>query len=382
MIRRGPIQKLPVNDIVVTPDRWRQPTHQQIEAMRESLRENGLLTPIGVRLVNRECRVVHGATRLAAARAEGWPEVDVQMLEGSDVEAEMAEIAENVHRGELTRLERDRQLARYAELCKSAQSREPRAKPKRGRHQGGVRAVARRLNVPESTARDAIKAASITPAAAAEITNLRLANSPAAYREIAAEPTTEAQIAKARAIANGKKQPALEMAAELTARQLAALQSAWRKAGQEARRKFLMSIGQSQYSPGGSEEPDSTHVDAEPAGGGKDCDVQPARQAEPEQQPAELMVAEQAVVETARSLVAVHEPDAQPAEVQPNQPQAPNEIVAQTTVDDGDDGTVEQVAILPAPGGWKPASECTIAEILERNRQATRLGRDLLKATR
>jgi hypothetical protein len=50
----------------------------------------------------------------------------------------LAEIIENLHRAELTLLERDRQLARYIELREGAQLREPRAKPRGGRPEGGV----------------------------------------------------------------------------------------------------------------------------------------------------------------------------------------------------------------------------------------------------
>jgi hypothetical protein len=51
-----------------------------------------------------------------------------------------------------------------------------------------------------------MKAAKITDRAAAATTNLGLANNPAAYRAIAAEPITTVQIAKAREIASRKQE--------------------------------------------------------------------------------------------------------------------------------------------------------------------------------
>ena len=118
-------KKLPVADIVIDK-RWRTPTAKQIAMLRDSLRENGLLAPIGVHLANegngqnrKTWVLVYGASRLVAAKEEGWSKIEARIHEGSEVTLEMAELAENLHRGELTKLERDRQIARYVELCGS-----------------------------------------------------------------------------------------------------------------------------------------------------------------------------------------------------------------------------------------------------------------------
>jgi hypothetical protein len=57
--------------------------------------------------------LLHGATRLAAATLEGWTEIDAQVMEGSEVDLEKVELAENLHCSGLTKLQRDRQIARY-----------------------------------------------------------------------------------------------------------------------------------------------------------------------------------------------------------------------------------------------------------------------------
>ena len=41
--------------------------------------------------------LVYGATRLTAAKLEGWTEIDAQILQGSSVDFEKAELAENLH---------------------------------------------------------------------------------------------------------------------------------------------------------------------------------------------------------------------------------------------------------------------------------------------
>jgi ParB-like chromosome segregation protein Spo0J len=83
MILRGDIEKTFVEHIVV-PARRRQPTDLQVEEMRKSLRENGLLTPIGVRLAEdfvvdghewgNVYVLVYGATRLGRGLIIAQPE--------------------------------------------------------------------------------------------------------------------------------------------------------------------------------------------------------------------------------------------------------------------------------------------------------------------
>jgi hypothetical protein len=86
-------------------------------------------------------------------------------------------------------------------------------------------------------------------AAAAEVVErLGLADRPAAYRAVAAEPTANAQIAKAREIAarsNGQSDPGTQPSTRL-----GALVQAWNDAGKNAQRKFLDSIGHSRCKQG------------------------------------------------------------------------------------------------------------------------------------
>jgi hypothetical protein len=243
-------KELPVADILVGT-RWRTPTGKQIAMLQDSLRENGLLVPIGVRLANegngqnhKTWILVYGATRLAAAKKEGWSKIEARILEGSDVALEMAELAENLHRGELTKLERDRQIARYVNLCGSKGIlRGPRAKIGRGRPEGGLRAAARELHVAQSTARDAMRVADITEPAAAIVAELGLADNPTAYRVVAAEPTAKAQIAKAREIASNKSKGVAGSIAKAWGSQVDALLAAWKHARVGPRREFLKNIG-------------------------------------------------------------------------------------------------------------------------------------------
>ena len=182
MICKIGVRQVPVDGIVVG-QRWRTPRPIKVEEMRVSLRDNGLLSPIGVRPVEEEPKesssapgwiLVYGATRLTAAKLEGWIEIDAQILQGSSVDFEKAELAENLHRGELSRLQRDRQIARYVELSGGKPFlRGPRAKMGRGRPQSGVRAVARELKLPESTTRDSMKVATMSATVAQVVVGSR-----------------------------------------------------------------------------------------------------------------------------------------------------------------------------------------------------------------
>ena len=53
MICKIGVRQVPVDSIVVG-QRWRTPRPIKVEEMRVSLRDNGLLSPIGVRLVEEE----------------------------------------------------------------------------------------------------------------------------------------------------------------------------------------------------------------------------------------------------------------------------------------------------------------------------------------
>jgi ParB-like chromosome segregation protein Spo0J len=60
--------------------------------------------------------LVTGLHRLEAAKRLGWDEIDALFVTGNEIDRELQEIAENLHRSELTVLERDTLIGRWAEL--------------------------------------------------------------------------------------------------------------------------------------------------------------------------------------------------------------------------------------------------------------------------
>jgi len=98
----------------------------RVAALASSIKDIGLQTPISVRFVDSVTidgeEVSHvpvliaGRNRLEAARQLGWERIDCFILAADDIEAQLWEIAENLHRVGLTKEERDVHIRRYAEL--------------------------------------------------------------------------------------------------------------------------------------------------------------------------------------------------------------------------------------------------------------------------
>jgi len=101
--------------------RHRHLDQSKLAPLVESMRELGLLQPITVYTPDDGMTVelVAGRHRLEAARILGWDDIPAIFMDGRDeIDRELIEIAENLHRVDLTREERDRQIRRYADLLK------------------------------------------------------------------------------------------------------------------------------------------------------------------------------------------------------------------------------------------------------------------------
>ena len=162
--------------------------------MAQSIRAIGLQTPLTCIVRDGQHVLVSGRNRLEALRTIGAQQAPVRIVDFDDTEAQLWRLSENLHRAELTKLEYDRQVVRYAELLKVKLAGEAAApippqqerqleadkvisrqldekvsqraivKPA-GRPEGGNSAVACALNVPEATVRRAYQTASLSPEA-------------------------------------------------------------------------------------------------------------------------------------------------------------------------------------------------------------------------
>lgn len=116
---------LSVEDIVIG-ERHRALSSDAVQRLAGSMKDIGLKQPISVRIVDEmELHgeltagvpvLVAGAHRLAAAKQLGWSHIDCIEIEDDPVQAELWEIAENLHRCDLTKEQRDEHIRRYAEL--------------------------------------------------------------------------------------------------------------------------------------------------------------------------------------------------------------------------------------------------------------------------
>lgn len=190
MAKRREIERHRVADIYIGTGR-RSLCASDVETLAQSLSRIGLQTPIHVRIADHPVVLdgeevdgvpvlIAGAHRLAAAKSLGWEEIDCIVIEATDVEAELWEIAENLHRADLSKEERDRQIRRYAELLQSQQnaSIESKREDRRGhRPQGVASKIAAETGLSKDTVRRALASPKsispppIEPASEFEVSN-------------------------------------------------------------------------------------------------------------------------------------------------------------------------------------------------------------------
>jgi ParB-like chromosome segregation protein Spo0J len=194
----------------------------------QSIRAIGLQTPLTCIVRDGQHVLVSGRNRLEALRVIGCEQAPVRIVDFDDVEAQLWQLSENLHRAELTKLQYDQQVVRYAELLKvklagetvapiqpppkeiPAQGvlRQVDAKPPcqnvGGRPEGGHRQAARELNIPEATVRRAYQTASLSPEAQEMAIKTGLDDNRSALLEAAKECTPEAQTATIRRLAECK----------------------------------------------------------------------------------------------------------------------------------------------------------------------------------
>lgn len=216
-------------DAIEVPKGHRALDEKAVVGLMESIKRIGLRTPISVRVVDNYVTedgevidgqpiVVTGRHRLEAMRRLNSERIECWILaDETEAQARMWEIAENLHRAELTSLERSEHLAEWVRLTEQQQEADKAKKPKavsaqsapkkKGRPQEGVRAAARELRVSRDDARRAIKIAeNLTPEAKETAVEVGLDDHQAALLKAASAPA-EQQPEVLREIAEQKRSP-------------------------------------------------------------------------------------------------------------------------------------------------------------------------------
>lgn len=181
-----------------------------IAGIMDSISQVGLQTPIQVRRDGDRLILVAGAHRLEAHKRLGRDTIAAQIVACTSDEARLREITENLHRAELTLLERDEHIAEWIRLKQETAvaddklaRRETVSKGGRGKT-GGLRAAARELGVDKSTAQRAVAVASLSDEAKLAARSSGIDNSRAALLAAAKEHTPDAQVAKINEFAEAK----------------------------------------------------------------------------------------------------------------------------------------------------------------------------------
>lgn len=201
-------QVLVANVIVGT--RRRHVSDEAVVALAGSMREIGLQNPILVRYVEEAVLpdgevlanapvLIAGETRLRAAKSLGWEKIDAIEAKVDDIEAAMIEIAENLHRADLTALERAEQVAAWVRLAEE-RDHKPRQVDEvsvggRG-NKGGRANAAREIGVSEPQARRAEKIDSLAPEAKEAAIAAGLDKNQSALLDAAKAETPDAQVAR------------------------------------------------------------------------------------------------------------------------------------------------------------------------------------------
>lgn len=100
------IDKIEIGEYDVREER----PDEHIEELKESLENDGQLNPIIVRPENNHYVVISGHSRLRAARDLGWGEIEAEVRELSDEEADKLSLTSNMFRKEMSNLEQGKVL--------------------------------------------------------------------------------------------------------------------------------------------------------------------------------------------------------------------------------------------------------------------------------
>src|SRR6516225_9338658 len=166
---------------IVVGDRLRALDREAVEPLKESISRIGLKTPISVRSREQGWTLVSGRHRLEACIELGMDEIPVVAETGSELDARLWEIAENLRRAELTALERAEHMDQWiglrgergeGEPCDRADDKLDQVGPVSGVYrvaqmaqlsapggrgrEGGLRAAAHELGISRTDARRAV----------------------------------------------------------------------------------------------------------------------------------------------------------------------------------------------------------------------------------
>lgn len=215
-------EQVALSDVTVPAHRARGLNTEAVGSLVASIQRIGLQTPITLRYDQDadEIMLVAGLHRLEAARRLGWETIPAIYTDGTPDEARMWEIAENLHRADLSAVERAEHVNEWRVLAEKVTNH---SSPLGGAQpaEAGIRKAARELGVSQKTVQNAAKIASLPP----EV-----------KEQAKAEDWSQA---RALAAATGKPAPAIKNAFESEQDWRRALFTVWNRGAQDWRERAL-----------------------------------------------------------------------------------------------------------------------------------------------
>jgi len=104
--------KIKISDIKINSGR-RSTDQQNVEELARSIKAVGLMNPI---TIDQNHTLIAGLHRVEAAKLLGWAEIECTVSDAEGIQAELAEIDENIVRARLSRYELGEQLLRRKEI--------------------------------------------------------------------------------------------------------------------------------------------------------------------------------------------------------------------------------------------------------------------------
>ena len=203
------LDKIAVEDVLIAGKR-RELNPEKVKTMAASMSKIGLRTPITVRRIKKGLgttvlALVAGGYRLAAAQSLGWKEIDAFIMEGDETDARMWQLIENVHRAELTALERAESVAELVQLVRTSEKGGQVGHP--GGHQPhdrGISRAAKALGFTRQEVRRSLEIAGISAEAKATAKEKGLDKKQSALLKIAKQKGSDGQLAKIEQIKESK----------------------------------------------------------------------------------------------------------------------------------------------------------------------------------
>jgi len=181
---------LSLDDIDV-PSGRRAVNRETVKTLAESIKRIGLRQPISVTSpVKNRYRLITGAHRLEAVRANGDHMILSSVMDVSELDARLWEISENLHRADLSKLERSEQVAEWVRLTEDKRAKAQVAPWDHtgGRADKGINAAVRDLGIDRTEAQRSVKIAGIAPEAKEAAREAGLDDNQSALLKIAAAP--------------------------------------------------------------------------------------------------------------------------------------------------------------------------------------------------